>query len=200
MRTSPDERSRHCNRASFRSEARAVGTLSVLRQGIFQMSIKDLIEHLASEARPVQRHAFRTIMGPSLVIGALCGLVVMVMTIGMRPDLEEADTIAQLIVRGGLGLGSVIAGLAEADSHGRSDTPRHSRSGATLSSHIELVRPLPWSKRWSLALDGSLACNPFVCLTRRWRPIRGADAPQRLRRGARIDGGRCRGVPLCVRL
>ncbi len=73
------------------------------------MSINDLIERLASDARPVQRHAFRTIIWPSLVMGALCGLVVMVISIGLRPGLEEADTMAQLMVRGGLGLGSAIA-------------------------------------------------------------------------------------------
>ena len=132
------------------------------------MSLKDLIERLASDATPIQRHAFRTIMWPSLLIGALCGLVVMVMSIGLRPGLKEADTIAQLMVRGGLGLGSAIAGLAALVPSLRPDIgsalPKRILAAALIL--LVIVAAAQFSAHtssWSvLYLGASAGCSPWM--------------------------------------
>ncbi|RZF65202.1 DUF1109 family protein [Sphingomonas populi] len=77
------------------------------------MSLKDLIDRLASDTKPVPRRSlFRKILWPSLAIGALCGLVVMLVTIGLNPGLRDSGMLAQIQVRAGLGLASAFAGLA----------------------------------------------------------------------------------------
>ncbi len=77
------------------------------------MSLKHLIERLASDTKPVPRRSlFRKIIWPSLAIGALCGLVIMMVTIGLSPSLRDFGTLAQIKVRGALGMASAFAGLA----------------------------------------------------------------------------------------
>lgn len=76
------------------------------------MSTKDLIERLSADARPVQRHSLRTIIWPSLSVGTFCALAIMVMSFGLRQDLQNADVITQLMAKAVLGLIAMIAGLA----------------------------------------------------------------------------------------
>ena len=76
------------------------------------MSARKIIECLVSDASPIRRRAFGAVVCPPLAIGAASGLVVVVMSIGLRPDLRDPDAISQLAIGGGFGLGSTLAGLA----------------------------------------------------------------------------------------
>jgi len=132
------------------------------------MSIIKLIERLASDARPVRRSAFLSIVWPSLLIGTLCGFVVMVMSIGIRPDIGQKEALAQIMVRGGLGAASVIAGLAALVSSLRPDisstTPKRILAAALALIVIFAAVQLTSDKfSWSLVyLGASARCSPWM--------------------------------------
>lgn len=144
------------------------------------MSIPDLIELLAADAKPVQRFSLHTIIWPSLATGALCGLVVMAMSIGFRTSFSEANAMGPLLVRIGLGLGFGVAGLAALVPSLRPDvSPVLPKRIITVASILLAIiaagqlssKDLNWSvlylgaslgrSPWTVAL---LAIPPFVSL------------------------------------
>lgn len=135
------------------------------------MSLKDLIERLASDSRPVPpRSLFGTIIGPSLAIGSLCGLAVMMATIGLNPSFRDPGSLAQIRVRGGLGLAATFAGLATLAPSLRPDVSSvlPKRILATAMTLLVAIAASPISSdgpSWSVFYLGtSIGCSPLMII------------------------------------